>query len=151
MDCKFKEKILLYHYRELNDKDRKEIEQHITLCKICQSELKILSEISKSLNADFEPNVRIEKNILSFAKLKLENMRMSLFEKLYAYSFSLAIVFLFLFTLKPSKYMDYEIEDSISKIEKELSYEKYDSYDDYSVNDYKILSLNLETNKEEIW
>ena len=151
MDCKFKEKILLYHYRELNDKDRKEIEQHITLCKICQSELKILSEISKSLNADFEPNVRIEKNILSFAKLKLENMRMSLFEKLYAYSFSLAIVFLFLFTLKPSKYIDYDIEDSISKIENELSYEKYDSYDDYSVNDYKILSLNLETNKEEIW
>lgn len=151
MDCKFKEKILLYHYRELNDKDRKEIEQHITLCKICQSELKILSEISKSLNADFEPNVRIEKNILSFAKLKLENIRMSLFEKFYAYSFSLAIVFLFLFTLKPSKYMDYEIEDSISKIENELSYEKYDSYDDYSVNDYKILSLNLETNKEEIW
>jgi hypothetical protein len=139
MDCKFKEKILLYHYRELNDKDRKEIEQHITLCKICQSELKILSEISKSLNADFEPNVRIEKNILS------------LFEKFYAYSFSLAIVFLFLFTLKPSKYIDYDIEDSISKIENELSYEKYDSYDDYSVNDYKILSLNLETNKEEIW
>jgi hypothetical protein len=113
--------------------------------------LKILSEISKSLNADFEPNVRIEKNILSFAKLKLENMKMSLFEKLYAYSFSLAIVFLFLFTLKPSKYIDYDIEDSISKIENELSYEKYDSYDDYSVNDYKILSLNLETNKEEIW
>jgi len=50
----FKNKLLLYFYRELSGKEREEFETHLSKCPFCRADLENLKAISLELNQAFE-------------------------------------------------------------------------------------------------
>jgi len=146
MDCKYKEKTILYFYGELSEKENIEFKKHIENCQICREELYFLKKLSLSLNFKVNINKQIEEKIINYSKEIIYTQRLSLIEKIYSFAFSMAVILFFIMPLTVEK-NNYDIETQITSLEDKLISFKYElldiseNYED-SYTDYSEISKN---------
>ena len=84
--CQHNEKIVTYCLGLLSEKERKEFENHLQTCSLCQRELQIESGIEKVLGVELEPGF-IESKVLTRVRLhQAKDMR-----SFWLYSLRMAI------------------------------------------------------------